>query len=136
MTLVAEIVLVVLAGVAVATCVSLLPAPLPLLRRRSVAPGSPRPQQLVALERLVTTAGASAVSLHAYLRPLLIEVVSYRLAGRGAVLERMPEAVGREVLGDRLWEIVKPGRQFPEDRHGPGVRPEELGAMLEVIRQL
>jgi hypothetical protein len=48
----------------------------------------------------------------------------------------MPEAVGRELLGDRLWDIVRPGRPFPEDRHGPGVSPRELGAMLEVIRQL
>lgn len=136
MTLLAEIVLIVLAGVAVATCVTLLPAPRPLRRRKPVAPESPRPQQLAALERLVTTAGASAVSVHAYLRPLLIEIVSHRLAARGQTLERLPETVGREVLGDRLWDIVRPGRPFPEDRHGPGVSPRELGAMLEVVRQL
>ena len=136
MTLLAEIVLIVFAGIAVATCVALLPAPLPLRRRIPVAPGSPRPHQLVALERLVTTAGPSAVSVHAYLRPLLTQIVSHRLAARGQTLERMPEAVGREVLGDRLWDIVRPGRPFPEDRHAPGVQPQELGAMLEAIRRL
>ena len=136
MTLLAGIALVVLAGIAVATCVTLLPASQPLRRGKAVARAQSRPQQLVALERLVTTAGPSAVSVHAYLRPLLIEIVSQRLAGRGQRLDRMPEAVGRDVLGERLWDIVRPGRPFPEDGHGPGVSPRELGAMLEVIRQL
>ena len=136
MTLVAQIALIVLAGVVVATCVTLLPAPPPLRRGKPVAPGPSRPQQLVALERLVSTAGSSAVSAHAYLRPILIEIVSHRLAARGQALKRMPEAVGREVLGDRLWDIVRPDRPFPRDRRGPGVQPRELGAMLEVIRRL
>jgi hypothetical protein len=135
-TLFAEIVLIVLAGVAIATCVTLLPAPRPLRRRKPVPAASSRPQQLVALERLVTTSGSSALSVHAYLRPLLIQIVSHRLAVRGQTIERMPEAVGREALGDRLWDVVRPDRPFPEDRHGPGVRPQELGALLEVIRRL
>jgi hypothetical protein len=136
MTLLAEIALVVIAGIAVAICVTLLPAPRSLRRPKAVPAPTPRPQQLVALERLVITAGSSAVSVHAYLRPLLIEIVSRRLASRGQTLDRMPEAVGRQLLGDRLWDIVRPGRPFPEDRRGPGVPPRELGAMLEVIRQL
>lgn len=136
MRLLAEIALIVLAGIAVATCVTLLPAPRTLRRRKHVAPAPPQPQQLVALERLVLAAGPSAVSVHAYLRPLLIQIVSHRLAARGQTLERMPDTVGREVLGDRLWDIVRPDRPFPEDGHGPGVQPQELGAMLEVIRRL
>jgi len=135
-TLLVEIALIVLAGIAVATCVTLLPSPRPLRRRKPVPAASSRPQQLVALERLVTTSRSSAVSVHAYLRPLLIQIVSHRLAVRGQTIERMPEAVGREALGDRLWDIVRPGRPFPEDRRGPGVEPRELGAMLEVIRRL
>lgn len=136
MTLAAEITLIVLAGVAVATCVKLLPAPRPLRRRKAVSAAPSRPQQLVTLERLVTTAGPSAVSAHAYLRPLLIQIVSHRLVARGQTLDRMAETTGREVLGDQLWDIVRPERPFPADRHGPGVQPQELGAMLEVIRRL
>jgi hypothetical protein len=135
-TLLAEIALVVLAGIAVAICVRLLPASKSLRRGKTSAPAPSRPQQLVALERLVTMAGPSAVSVHAYLRPLLIEIVSRRLAARGQTLDRMPETVGREELGDRLWDIVRPGRPFPEDRHGPGVSSRELGTMLEIIRRL
>jgi hypothetical protein len=95
-----------------------------------------RPGQLVELERLVITAATSAVHVHAYLRPVLVEISSYRLAARGQTLERMPDAVGRELLGDRLWDIVRPDRRFPDDRHGPGVAPEELRAMLEALERL
>jgi hypothetical protein len=76
------------------------------------------------------------VQVHAYLRPRLVEIASYRLAARGQALERMPDAVGRELLGDRLWEVVRPERPFPEDRQGPGVRPQELAEMLEVLERL
>jgi hypothetical protein len=82
------------------------------------------------------TAGANTLHVHAYLRPLLAEMASRRLAARGRTLERMPESVGRQVLGDRLWEIVRPHRPFPEDRHGPGVSPQDLRAMLGVLERL
>ncbi|MGH2883258.1 MAG: hypothetical protein ACRDPA_11270 [Solirubrobacteraceae bacterium] len=136
MTFPAEIALIALAGLGVAICVALLPTPRPLRRRWAAPAGLPRPQQLIALERLVGTAATSAVAAHAYLRPQLVEIVSRRLGVRGQTLARMPEATGRELLGDQLWDLVRPGRPFPEDRHGPGVGPRELSAMLEVIRRL
>ena len=71
------------------------------------------------LERLVSMAGSSALQVHAYLRPLLAEIASRRLAARGQSLERMPEPPAGTLLGERLWEIVRPDRPFPEDRHGP-----------------
>jgi hypothetical protein len=134
--LAAEIALVVLAGAGLALCVALLPTAPTRRYRPQPTPASPRPGQLVALERLVVTAGTSAMQVHAYLRPRLIEIVSYRLAVRGQTLARMPESVGRELLGDRLWDIVRPGRPFPEDRNAPGVRPPELAAMLAVLERL
>jgi hypothetical protein len=134
--LLAEIGLVVLAGVVVAVCVSLLPDARPTGGRRRAAPAPPRPDQLVELERLVVSAGTSAVQVHAYLRPLLAEIAARRLAARGGTLERMPDAAGRELLGDRLWDLVRPDRPFPEDRQGPGVAPQELRAMLGVLERL
>lgn len=136
MKLLAEIGLLVLAGIAVAACVSLLPDPRATRRRARVTPAPSRPDQLVALERLVVSAGTSAVHVHAYLRPLLVEIAARRLAGRGQTLERMPDAVGREVLGERLWDVVRPDRPFPGDRHGPGIAPRELQAMLAVLERL
>lgn len=136
MRLLAEIGLVVVAGIAVIVCVSLLPDARPIQRRRPLAPRPPRPDQLVELERLVVSAGTSAIQVHAYLRPLLVEIAARRLALRGQTLERMPDAVGRELLGNRLWDIVRPGRPFPEDRQGPGVAPQQLRAILEVLERL
>ncbi len=136
MRLAAEIALVVLTGIGLAVCVALLPTAPTWRRPPRPAPASGRPGQLVALERLVVTAGTSAMQVHAYLRPRLIEIAAYRLAARGQTLDRMPDAVGRELLGDRLWDIVRPGRPFPQDRNAPGIRPPELAAMLAVLERL
>jgi hypothetical protein len=48
----------------------------------------------------------------------------------------MQDPAARELLGDRLWEIVRPHRPFPEDRQGPGVPPSELRGMLGVLERL
>jgi hypothetical protein len=135
-TLLASIAVVVLAGIALAVLVALLPEPRPVRRRRRKAPEPARPDQLARLERLVTTAGTSATHAHAYLRPVLVEITAHRLAARGQTLERMPAETGRELLGDRLWDLVRPDRPFPEDRYGPGVPAQELGAMLQVLERL
>jgi hypothetical protein len=134
--LLGEIALVVLAGIAVAALIALLPQPRPIRRRPRAAPDPARPEQLARLERLVWTAGTSATQAHAYLRPVLIEITRYRLAVRGQTLARMPAAAGRELLGDRLWDLVRPDRPFPRDRYGPGVGVQELRAMLDVLKRL
>jgi len=134
--LLAEIGLVVLAAIGVAGDVALLPGTSLTRRRRARALVPARPDQLVALERLTTSARTSAVHVHAYLRPVLVDITSRRLAAHGHNLDRMPEPAGRELLGDRLWDIVRPGRPFPEDRRAPGVTSQELGAMLEVLERL
>lgn len=135
MTLAAEIALVALASVAVASCLALLPGARATRRRRPTALLA-RPAQLVALERLVITAGTSTVQAHAYLRPLLVEIASHRLAAHGQTLERMPDVTGRAVLGEALWEIVRPDRPFPTDRHAPGVQSQDLAAMLDMLERL
>lgn len=136
MRLLAEIALVVVAALGVAVCVRLLPG-LAAKRARADKPPPPsRPKQLVTLERLVSNAETSTVHVHAYLRPLLAEIASHRLAARGQPLARMPEAVRGEILGEQLWDIVRPERPFPEDRYGPGVSSCDLSAMVEVLERL
>lgn len=136
MRLLAEVALVVLTAVAAAVCIALLPATRSVQGRRAAPPQPSRPKQLVRLERLVSTAGTTTAHAHAYLRPVLAEVAARRLARRGLALERMQASVGRELLGDRLWEIVRPDRPFPEDRNAPGVSPAELSEMLERLEGL
>ena len=136
MRLLAEIVLVAVAAGAVAICLAWLPDCAPMRWQRAANPLPPRPEQLTELERLVVTSGASGLTMHAYLRPLLTEIASHRLAARGHALDQMPDSVGREILGAALWEIVRPERPFPDDRHGPGVSAPELRAMLEVLEEL
>jgi len=136
MTLLAEIALVAIAALVVVAAVARLPrgAP-PGLRRRGLPPPA-RPAQLERLERLVSVSGASALQAHAHLRPLLAEIAARRLAARGLALGRMGDEAGRELLGERLWDLVRPGRPFPEDRTAPGVSASELAAMVRVLESL
>jgi hypothetical protein len=136
MTLVLEIVLIAAAAVGVAVCLALLPDAESSRWRRPAAPTPSRPEPLARLEGLVVMSGTSALQVHAYLRPLLAEIASRRLAARGQTLAGMSEATGRRLLGDHLWDIVRPDRPFPEERHGPGVSSQELSAMLDVLERL
>ncbi len=136
MILAAEIALLAVAAGAVATCLALLPGGGSRRARRAHPAPPPRPQQLTALEQLVGSAGISALQTHATLRPLLASIADQRLAGHGLRLERLSVAVAHERLGEPLWELIRPGRPFPEDRHAPGVLPGQLTAMLEVLERL
>ena len=136
MTLLVEIALVAVAAIGVAVCVALLPnADRRRWGRRAPVPPS-RPAQLEALESMVVTSRSSPLSAHAYLRPLLAEIVSRRLAARGRSLQRLSDRGGAGLLGEDLWEFVRPGRPFPEDRYGPGISPRDLDAMLDTIEAL
>lgn len=135
MRLIAEIALVVIAAAGAAICVARLPVA-PSSRRRRRPPGPSRPEQLVAAERLVVNAQTTKLNAHAYLRPVLAEIASRRLAGHGYALESMPDERGRRLLGESLWEIVRPGRPLPQDRDAPGVSREALGEMLDILEDL
>lgn len=138
MTLLLELVLVAIAASGVVAAVALLPRARVMARPRG-GPGAapaPRPAQLVSLERLVPSAAASTVHTHAYLRPLLAEIADRRLAGRGWTLARIPEPAARDLLGERLWELIRPDRPFPHDRTERGVSAGELGRMLDALTRL
>jgi broad specificity phosphatase PhoE len=103
---------------------------LPALRRRY------RPTDLEMLEGRLLVAGRNAADFHTRLRPMLREIAAARLQRRhGVVLDHDP--VARTLLGDELWEAVRPDRAAPADRSAPGpglaaiepliARLEELG---------
>lgn len=136
MTLLVELALVALSAVGLAVALALMPRAPSARRRRRAAPRHSTPEQLVRLERLVRTAGLSRLHAHAYLRPVLAEIASRRLAARGLSIERMQAPVGERLLGEQLWEIVRPDRPFPEERDARGVSIHELSAMLRSLEEL
>ncbi len=92
--------------------------------------------ELARVEREVTLGVATAFDLHFRLRPRIREVAASRLADRrGIDLERRPEAA-REALGDAVWEIVRPDREPPRERHGPGLGLPGLRAVMEGLDRI
>ena len=90
----------------------------------------PVPDDLRRLEQTLWFASARQVDLHHRLRPVLREIAELRLAARGVALDG-DEAGARAVLGEELWEVVRPDRPAPTDRTTPGLPPESLHALVD-----
>jgi len=106
---------------------------------RALRPHKPTPSQtaeFLRMERELELGVVSAAHAHRRLLPLLRAAASARLASRhGIELERRPEAA-RAMLGDDVWELLRPDRPEPEDRHGPGVPREQVAAAIEAVESL
>jgi hypothetical protein len=133
-----DIFILVVGGIAIADVVILLRDAYPLedvsdiaaaLEREAEPPQ--RPPQLERLERELTMASSTAFDLHARLRPQLREIAEMRLATRGVRLE---DAEG--VLDAELWELVRPDRPPPSNRHARGIPPAELCRAVEALEAL
>ena len=86
---------------------------------------------LARVEREVTLGVANAYDLHYRLRPRLRAIVTSRLADRrGIDVERQPEAA-QAAVEPVVWELVRPDRQPPHDRHGPGLGLPRLREVME-----
>jgi hypothetical protein len=94
-----------------------------------------RPAQLVRVEHLVASSGASLWDAHARLRPLLVDVADVRLARRGLRLEH-DRAEVRRLLGPTAWEFLRPDRPAPEDRQARGIGPHELEQIVDALEAL
>ncbi|HZQ16301.1 MAG TPA: hypothetical protein VFA82_05960 [Gaiellaceae bacterium] len=87
-----------------------------------------RPAQLARLEREVTLAVATSHDLHAKLLPQLREIAAVRLGRRGRRIS--PATVGR------WWELLRPDREPPEDRFAPGIREDDLRALVDELESM
>lgn len=94
-----------------------------------------RPADLERLEVLVGATGLSAAETHAILRPVLWEIAAVSLNRRGVRMTENPHAA-RRLLGDELWDLVRPGRPRPADPRARGVTLDELAQMTERLEQL
>lgn len=102
--------------------------------RRPAGRSDPGPvTSLARAERAALSRRAGDV--HARLRPLLVEIAAERLLARGVSLERTP-AAARDVLGEPLWELVRPDRPPPEAPFGPELEPAGLAALLDRLEAL
>lgn len=86
------------------------------------------------LAREVQLGMQTAFDLHYRLRPTLVEIAHNRLAGRGISLEN--ERRARGVLGDEAWDLLRPGREPPQNRNAPGIRTDELGRLVGVLERI
>lgn len=103
---------------------------------RQTRPGVERPAALLRLEREVTMAGSAAFDVHFRLRPDLQELAGELLSSRrGIDLERDPDRA-HAVLGDDAWELVKPDRPQPPERHGEGIGEAELERVVTALEHV
>ncbi len=121
MTVALEIITLVLGAVAM---VAVLPRGrrITWTRRRRTPPQ--RPTDLARMERLVMLR-STAAEVQRRVRPPLREIALARLGNRGVRLDHQPEAA-KELLGEELWELVRPDRPPPEDPRAPGISLQDL----------
>ncbi len=94
------------------------------------------PVELLRMERELELGIADATHGHRRLLPLLRAAAEARLASRhGIELDRRPDAAVA-LLGDEAWDLLRPDRPEPANRHGPGVPREQVAALIERVESL
>jgi hypothetical protein len=121
------------AAIAAATALQLRPA-----QSQQPPPRARDDEMPLRLRQIVDDlreAEQSELGVDRSLRPLLVPIVAARLGRRGIDMTRAPRSA-QQLLGDRLWEIVRPDRPSPANRAGPGLASSELREAIERLEQL
>ena len=96
----------------------------------------PRPEELDRLESVLIGVISGASDMHVRLRPDMREIAVDRLrTKRGIDLDTNPEAA-RRLLGDQLYDIVRPDRPPMQDRGSAGVPATVIEAMVAALEAL
>ena len=91
---------------------------------------------LARAEREVDLATQREFDFHLRVRGSLREIAAHRLLSRrGLDLDGDPEEV-RVLLGEDGWELLRPGREQPDDRLAPGPALSRLRALVERIERM
>jgi hypothetical protein len=126
-------VLALAAALAAATALQLRPA------QRQQPPSRARDDELpLRLRQIVDVlreSEQSEVGVDRSLRPLLVPIVAARLGRRGVDMALAPGRT-QELLGDVLWEIVRPDRPPAAYRVGRGLAGDDLRTAIERLEQL
>jgi len=103
---------------------------------RGRKPAVSQPEELLRMDRMLVLGSADADHAHRQLLPLLRATAAARIAARhGFELERQSESA-RALLGDDVWELLRPDRPEPKNRHGPGVPQKSIAAVIERVESL
>jgi hypothetical protein len=103
---------------------------------RRAKPQTAPPEELLRMEREILLGIADADHAHRQLLPLLRATASARLASRHGLDPGRRPALERRLLGEEVWELLRPDRPEPADRHGPGLREEQVVAVVEKVESL
>jgi len=115
-----------------------IPKPVPVFDRALRSRGLPEPSEspFAGMEREITLATGTAEYAHRKFLPFLRTVAAARLATRhGVELERRPD-VARRLLGEQVWELLRPERPAPADRLATGLRREQIAAVIDQLEKL
>jgi hypothetical protein len=93
------------------------------------------PLRLRQIVGVLRESGQSEFGVHQALRPLLVPIVAARLGRRGVDMALAPRRA-QELLGDVLWEIVRPDRPSAEYDVGRGIAGDDLRTAIERLEQL
>jgi hypothetical protein len=103
---------------------------------RQPAVTAERPVSLARVEREVTMAGVAAFDVHFRLRPALVQLAAELLSSRRGIDLRQDPDRAQAVLGDDAWELVRPDRPEPRDRHAPGISEAELDRVVAALEHV
>jgi len=109
------------------------------LFERALHPPRPtrgRLRALARLEREVALGTASAFDAHVRVRPHLRQVAAHRLASRRGLDLDTGAPATRALLGEELWELLRPDRPPPADRFGPGLPLASLRSALDRLERI
>jgi hypothetical protein len=111
------------------------PSPFAASLRRTQA-AAQRPQALIRLEREASMAGSASFDVHYRLRPTVTALAAELLsARRGIDLQREP-ARAEAALGEDAWELVRPDRPQPAQRHGAGIDEATLERVVTALERV
>ncbi len=123
--------LVLAAALAVSTALELRP---PQRRKRAQPSREEMPTRLRQIVDVLRESEQSAYAVDRALRPLLVPIAAARLGRRGVDMARAPQRA-QELLGDRLWAIVRPDR--PTATHADrGLGADDLQETIERLEAL
>jgi hypothetical protein len=106
----------------------------PRARAHRPVAASPALEQLNQIDKSLSAALDSDIGVDHELRPLLRPIAAIRLARRGVDLDSHT-VEARAILGEELWELVRPKGPPPSPRYAGGISTNELRSLIEQLER-